>query len=81
MMYQLEVDNEDLLLAKKGEIREVKGHKIIRKGKCLNSVNKYCFPQMVVDFWNGLTEQVIEAERVCQMKKKLDMYRYGEMAT
>lgn len=44
------VENVDLLLTKEGETREMRGHKSkLRKGKWLNNVNKFSFPQRNVD--------------------------------
>ncbi len=73
------VDNENLLLTREEENRQMRGHKKkLRKARCRNDVKKCSFPQRRVVTWNGLREEVVEASCVNQMKEKLDKYRYGD---
>ena len=74
-----ETDRKDLILRRKGEARNLKGHKKkMQKGICLKDTKKYSFPQRSIDTWNGLKENVIMAKNVHQLKEKLNNYRYGD---
>ena len=62
---------------KKGEVKNLREHKKLQKGICLNDTKKYSFPQRSIDTWNGMKEEVIMAKNVHQLKEKLDKYRNG----
>ena len=77
-----ETNREDLILRRKREARNFRGHKkILHKGICLKDTKKYNFPQRSIDTWNGLKKEVIMAKNVHQLKEKLDKYRYGDRIT
>ena len=74
-------DRKDIILRRKGEARNLRGHKKkLQKGIYLNNTKKYNFPQRSIDTWNGLKE-VIVAKYVHQLKNKLDKYRYKDRTT
>ena len=55
-----ETDRIDLILRRKGKVRNLRGHKKkLQKGICLNDTKKYSFPQRSIDTWNGLKKEVI----------------------
>ncbi len=73
------VDNENLLLTREEERRQMKGHmKKLRKARCRNDMKKCSFPQRRVVTWNELREEVVEAGCVSLMKEKLGKYIYGD---
>ena len=77
-----ETDRKDLILRKKGEAKNLRGHKkMLHKGICLKDTKEYSFTQRSIDTWNGLKEEVIMAKNVHQLKEKLDKYRYGDRTT
>ena len=77
-----ETDRKDLILRRKGEARNLRGHKKkLQKGICLNNTKKYSFLQRNIDTWKGLKEEVIMAKNVHQLKEKLDKYKYGDRTT
>ena len=46
-------DRKDLILRRKREAGNIRGHKKkIVKGICLNDTKKYSFPQRSIDTWN-----------------------------
>ena len=54
-----ETYRKDLILRRKGEARNLRGHKKkLKKGICLNNTKKYSFPQSI-DTRNGLKEKVM----------------------
>ena len=69
LMNNLEkTDRKDLILRRKVEARNLRGHKkILQKGKCLNDTKKYSFPQRSIDIWNGLKEEVIMTKNAHQL--------------
>ena len=83
LMNNLEkTDRKELILRRKGEGRNLRGHtKKLLKGICLNDTKKYSFPQRSIDTWNGLREEVTMAKNVHQLKEKLDKYRYEDRTT
>ena len=55
--------------------QETRGHnKKIRKKACHLDVRKHAFSNRVVNFWNGLPQEVVECESLVTFKKKLDRY-------
>ena len=77
-----ETDRKDLILRRKGEAKNLRGHnKILHKGICLKDTKNYSFSQRSIDTWNGLKEEVIMAKNVHQLKEKLNKYRYGDRTT
>ena len=75
-----ETDRTDLILRRKGEVRNLRGQKKFQKGICLNDT-KNSFPKRSIDTWNRLKEEVIMAKNVRKLKEKLDIYRYGDRTT
>ena len=77
-----ETDRKDLILKRKGEVRNLIGYmKKLQKGICLNDTKKYSFPQRSIDTWNGLKKEVVMAKNVHKLKEKLDKYVYGDRTT
>ena len=59
-----ETDRKDLILKRKGEAKNLKGHmKKLQKGICLNET-KVFFSQRSIDTWNELREEEIMAKHV-----------------
>ena len=55
------------------------GHsKKIKNNHCLKDTRKYSFPHRIVDTWNGLKEEVVEATNILKFKEMWDMLRYGD---
>ena len=70
-----EVDGDFLKLNE----RNVRGHgKRLKKANCKKDIKKYSFPHRVVDTWNGLSEDVVNAVSVHSFKAKLDKTRYRD---
>ena len=44
----------------------------------MRDIKKYSFPHRVVDTWNGLEEDVVNAISVHSFKEKLDKTRYRD---
>ena len=71
-----EKNRKELILRRKGDARNLRGHKKkLQKGICLNGIKKYSFPQRSIDTWNRLKEELIMAKNVHQLKEKLEKYR------
>ena len=50
--------------------RNTRGHgKKLKKERCVRDVRKYSFPHRVVDVWNGLSEDIINAKSVHRYKE------------
>ena len=61
---------EDLLKLDTGTTR---GHsKKLKKERCMKDIKKYSFPHRVVNTWNGLDEDVVNAINVNKFKAELD---------
>ncbi len=45
------------------------------KERCLRDIKKYSFPHRVVNAWNGLEEDVVNAISVHKFKTELDKLR------
>ena len=59
--------------------RNTRGHrKKLKKEICRKDIKKYSFPHRIVDTWNGLSENVINANNVHSFKAKLDETRYRD---
>ena len=59
--------------------RNTRGHnKKLKKVQCMRDIKKYSFPHRVVDTWNGLEEDVVNAISVHSFKEKLDKTRYRD---
>ncbi len=77
-----ETNNENLMLREVGNTRHTRGHsKKLRKGRCLNSIKKYSFPQRNIEVWNKLSDAVVSAKSVHNFKEKLGKCRYGNGTT
>ena len=48
------------------------------KSHCSRDIRKYSFPHRIVDVWNGLRDDIVEATNIHAFKDKLDKYRYGD---
>ena len=65
------LDREDLI--KFSRSTHLRGHKMkIQKEVCMGDVKKYSFPYRSIDGWNKLSDEVVCATSVSQMKEKLD---------
>ena len=52
-----------------------RGHKLkIYKRHCRTNIRKYSFSQRVVDLWNSLPPEVVEAKSVNSFKSKLNKH-------
>ena len=72
------IDRVDLVTMLTNETRHTKGHsRKIGKSRCLGDV-KFNFPHRMVDVWNGLSEEIVEADSIHTFKHKLDKCRYGD---
>ena len=57
-----ETDKKNFILRRKGEAKNLRGHKKkLRKGICLNDIKEYSFSPRSIDTWIGLKEEVIMA--------------------
>ena len=76
MVNGLEEVEEGFLNLEPGRTR---GHgKRLKKENCRRDIKKYSFPHRVVDTWNGLSEDVVNAGSVHNFKDKLDKTRYKD---
>ena len=58
--------------------RVTRGHsKKIRKKNCHLDIRKYSFGNRVVDFWNGLPQEVVSSDSLAIFKRGLDQYMDG----
>ena len=57
------MDKTDMNILSKEETAYTRGHKKLKKGRCLNNTKKYSFPHRSIDTWNSLKE-VIEVNSV-----------------
>ena len=49
-----------------------RGHTLrIRKQRCQLDIRKYCFSQRVVNVWNNLTSEAVNADNICIFKNKI----------
>ena len=56
--------------------RKTRGHRMkIEKNRSKSNIRKYFFSQRVVNEWNKLPENVIEAESVNSFKNRYDKYK------
>ena len=70
MVNGLDRMGEDLLELDGGNTR---GHgKKLKKERCIRDIKKYSFPHRVVNIWNGLEEDVVNAISVHKFKAELD---------
>ena len=54
-----------------------RGHnKKLRKDQYRRDIKKYSFPHRVIDIWNGLHEEIVNAANIRSFKAKLDKARY-----
>ena len=64
---------DDLLKLDTGSTR---GHgSKLKKERCVRDIKKYSFPHRVVNAWNGLHEDVVNAISVHKFKTELDKLR------
>ena len=76
MVNGLEEVDENLL---KLDVRSTRGHgRRLKKENCRRDIKKHSFPHRVVDKWNGLREDIVEAVSVHSFKAKLDRIRYRD---
>ena len=76
MVNGLEEVEEGFLTLETGRTR---GHrKRLKKENCRRDIKKYSFPHRIVDTWNGLSEDIINAVNVHSFKAKLDETRYKD---
>ena len=62
--------NMDLLELDTGSTR---GHgRKLKKERCVKDIKKYSFPHRVVNAWNGLDKDVVQAISVHKFKAELD---------
>ena len=55
--------------------RETRGHnKKIRKRQCHLDIRKHSFSNRVVNFWNGLPQEVVSSDSLATFKKRLDRH-------
>ena len=61
------------------ESRQMRGHsRKIKKSRCLKDTRKYSFPHRIVDSWNGLKEEIVEATIIHKFNEIMDIWRYGD---
>ena len=66
-----ETDRKVLILRKKGEAKNLRGHKKkLQKKICLNDTQKYSFLQRSIDTWDGLKTEVIMAKKCTSTEGK-----------
>ncbi len=51
---------------------------MIKKDFCRRDIKKKNFPHRVVDVWNGLKKELVQAEMISEFKAKLDIERYRD---
>lgn len=74
MVQGMDKCGRDLL---KRDTRATRGHgKKLKKERCIRDKKKYSFPHRTVDLWNGLDEDIVNAESVHCFKARLDKARY-----
>ena len=57
-----------------------RGHNLtLYKKQCSKDIRKHSFSQRVVNSWNGLPHQVVNAKNVNDFKNKYDKYKMNEM--
>ncbi len=67
------VDKKGLLL---WDTRKTRGHgRMLKKSTCRRDIKMKCFPQISVDIWNGLDNEVVLAKSISVFKEKLDKSR------
>ena len=72
------LDNQNLVKMEE-ETRQMRGHsRKIKNSRCLKDTRKYSFSHRIVDTWNGLKEEVVEATSIHKFKEMLDIWRYGD---
>ena len=73
MVNGLDRIGEDLLKFDTGSTR---GHgRKLKKERCMRDIKKYSFPHRVVNAWNGLEEDVVQAISVHKFKTEIDKLR------
>ena len=80
-MYKLvnKIDILDRILVKVTTSNHLRGHgKKLMKDICLNDVRKYSFPHRSIDKWNKLSNDVVDAACVNQMKERYDRSGQGD---
>ena len=56
-----------------------RGHTFrIRKQRCQLDIRKYCFSQRVVNVWNNLTSEAVNADNICIFKNKIKSCNFDE---
>ena len=69
------LDNQNQVMMEE-ETTQMRGHsRKIKNGWCLKYTRKYSFPHRIVDTWNGLKEEVVEATSIHKLKEMLDIWR------
>ena len=68
---------EDGFLKMEARITRGRG-KRLKKENCRRDIKKYSFPHGVVETWNGLSEEIVNAASVHSFKAKLDAMRYRD---
>ena len=70
------VDNQDLVTWDK---RDTRGYgKKIKKATCRMNIKKYSFPYRIVETWNSLERDVVNARSIHDLRDKLDNSRYRD---
>ena len=76
MMNGLDRVGEELL---RMDDRNTRGHgKKLKKDSCVRDIKKYSFPHRVVNVWNGLPENIVNAKTIHKFKAELDTTRYRD---
>ena len=74
MVHGMDKSGMDLI---KLDTRVSRGHgKKLKKESCRRDRKKYSFPHRTVDVWNGLEEDIVNADSVHCFKAGLDKIRY-----
>ena len=68
------LDHQNLVMMEE-ETRWMRGHSKIKKSRCLRDTRKRSFPHRIVNTWNGLKEEVVEATNIHKFKEMLDIWR------
>merc|ERR1712035_86436 len=73
------IDKEDFVKLAEGRTR---GHKLkIQKTKGKKDVEKYSFPNRVVERWNKLPPEVVEAKNIGDFMNKYDEHKKTEKSS
>ena len=72
-------DRTDIVIMVANETKHTRRHsRKIEKSQCSGDVKKFSFPHRTVDVWNGLNEEIVEADSMHTFKNKLDKFRNGD---